>query len=127
MENMTTQTTILFMDQSGKIIRTKDLPYNPCIVYGSTGALRVYSDYSDPSKDVLSLAGVKKIHVSGPGLGTITEAREIAPGSYILYSVFSRYLWIREEEITEISPGPAYYIRADDDLPAGARIKIEVE
>lgn len=120
------KTTIVFMDQSGKIIRIKDLSFYPCVLFTSAGALRVYEDYSDPDKDVLSLEGVKKIHAAGPGIGSIIEAQEIRSGANVLYSIISRYLWIRRDPGYE-GKDPHYYIRADDNLPAGARLKIEVE
>lgn len=114
------------MDQSGKVIRIKDLPFYPCVLFSSDGALRVYEDYCDPDKDVFSPERVKKIHMAGPGIGSIIEAQAIRPGANVLYSIVARFLWIRWE------PGykgtdPHYYIRADDNLPAGAQLKIEVD
>lgn len=125
MENMTTKTTLIFMDQSGKVIRTKDLTEYPCILFTSNEDLRVYTDLNEPLKDPFSIT-TKKIHVSGNGIGSILEAREIRPGAYVLYTVLTRYLWIREDPGYE-GKDLHYYLRADDNLPAGAHIKIEVD
>jgi hypothetical protein len=109
-----------------KIIRTKEIDQYPCVLISPNGGVRIYTDISDPSKDVLNLAGVKKVHMSAPGLGSIIYPREIAPGSTVLYSVMSRYLWVRED-LNREGLEYEYYIRADDALPGSAKIKIEVE
>jgi hypothetical protein len=119
-------TILIFMNEKNEVIRIKDLPFYPCIIFNSKGDLRVYEDYSDPSKDVLSLKGVKKIHVSAPGCGSIIDARGILPGSDVLYSITSRFLWIREDLPIIPGTGPLYYFRADDNLPAGTKLKIVV-
>lgn len=117
--------TLIIMD-GDKVIRTKDTDQYPCVLLNPAGGLRIYTDYSDPSQDLLSLAGVKKVHMSAPGLGNIIYPREIAEGSQALFSIMSRYLWVRED-LNREGLDYEYYIRVDDNLPAGARIKIEVE
>lgn len=120
-----TNCTLIVMDGE-KIIRTKDLDQYPCVLLNNKGEIRVYLDYADPSKDVLTLAGVKKAHMAGPGIGSIIYPGEIAPGPGLLFSIIARYLWVRED-LNKEGLDYEYYIRADDNLPGSAKIKIEVE